>query len=1011
MTPERWQQIDELFHSVLERPPDVRAEFLEQACHGDKFLRSEVESLIESHEQSDSFIERPAEDLAAELLNESRTRLTPGQVLGHYTIASLLGAGGMGEVYLARDEKLGRQVAIKLLPAEFTNHQDRVRRFELEARAASALNHPNIVTIYEIGQSDTSHFIATEFIDGQTLRQQMAGATGGPRMKIGRVLEIAIQVGSALAAAHSAGIVHRDIKPENIMLRRDRLVKVLDFGLAKLGMEQTAEIVDETSPVSMDGTNPGVVMGTVRYMSPEQARGLEVDSRTDIWSLGVVIYEMTTGRAPFQGETPNKAIASMLEREPPAISCFAEVPEELERIVVKALTKNREHRYQLASDLVSKLKRLQRDIETEERLARSSSARHRRTRKVGSLNQDPPDVATTHASAAPTVRLELPASTAGYANLASKISNNKKAAAAVVLSVLLLAGGFGIYRRMRNRDSTPSIIPFQAIELLRLTNSGRVNDSAISPDGRYVAYVLETGGKHSIWIREVNTSNNTQIVSPADTQFYGATFSRDSHELYYIAKERNNSIGELYRVPAQGGIPVKIINDVDGPITLSPDEKQFAFVRGSSTGERALMLANIDGPGERKLASRMGYESFSFGGPAWAPDGKSIVSGAAYTDDKGRFITVVEVSVVDGSIRPLTAQRWKATGRISWLQDGKGLVFTAVEQGSRATSQLWYMDYRSGEANRISRDLQDYHGATVTGDGKTLITKQTQTQSSLWIATNNNADRATRILSHKEDNDYGYSYYYRTRFSWMPDGQIMYTSLTNGVPNIWLMTSAGTGNKQLTNDTFDRTFASVTPDSRYIVFISDRAGFQNIWRMDTDGSNQKQLTTGEDDSWAWCSPDSRWVVYHNGQQGRRTLWRVSIDGGQPEQLTDYPSVGPVVSPDGNWISCYYRPELKSPWKFGVVPFNGGPPVKSFDVPQGVLFQSLVRWTPDGSALAYILNRDGISNIWIQPLDGTPSRQLTNFKSDQVFWFEWSPDGKQLGVSRGAITSDVVMIGR
>jgi len=1011
MTPERWQQIDQLFHSVLERPPDVRAEFLEQACRGDKSLRYEVQSLIESHEQSDSFIDKPAEDLAAEFFKASQTRLRPGQLLGHYTIASLLGAGGMGEVYLAKDEKLGRQVAIKLLPAEFTNQQDRVRRFELEARAASGLNHPNIVTIYEIGQSESSHFIATEFIDGQTLRQYMAGSTGSSGMDIAQVMDIAIQIGSALAAAHSAGIVHRDIKPENIMLRGDGFVKVLDFGLAKLALEQTVEVVDEVAPLSMVSTNPGVLMGTVRYMSPEQAKGVEVDSRTDIWSLGVVIYEMITGRAPFAGETPNDAIISILRKVPLSILRFSEVPKELERIVAKTLSKDREGRYQLAGDLVSDLKRLKRDIETEEGMARTSSARHRRTRKVGLKKKERSDLATAHVSAFPTVRLDVPLNTGSTRFLGSHILNNKKAAA-LVLALLVLAGGFGLYKLVRrNRSSTAPNVPFQAIELLRLTNSGRVNDSAISPDGQYVAYVVENGGKHSIWLREVNTSNNTQIVSPADTQFYGATFSRDSHELYYIAKERNNSIGGLYRVPALGGTPVKIINDVDGPITLSPDEKQFAFVRGSSTGERALMLANVDGTGERKLASRMGYESFSFGGPAWSPDGKGIVSGAAYADDKGRFITVVEVNVADGSIRPLTSQRWKATGRISWLQDGKGLVFTAVEQGSGSTSQLWYMDYRSGQANRISRDLQDYHGASVTSDAKTLITKQTETQSGLWIATNNNADLATEILSHKEDNDYGYSYYYRTRFSWMPDGQIMYTSLTNGVPNIWLMTAAGGGNKQLTNDTVDRAFASATSDSRYIVFISDRVGFLNIWRMDIDGSNQKQLTTGEDDSWAWCSPDSRWVVYHNGQQGRRTLWRVSIDGGQPEQLTDYPSVGPVVSPDGNWISCYYRSELKSPWRLGIVPFNGGQPVKSFEVPQGVLFQSLVRWTPDGSALAYILNRDGVSNIWIQPLDGTPPRQLTNFKSDQIFWFEWSPDGKQLGVSRGTISSDVVMIKR
>ena len=269
------------------------------------------------------------------------------------------------------------------------------------------------------------------------------------------------------------------------------------------------------------------------------------------------------------------------------------------------------------------------------------------------------------------------------------------------------------------------------------------------------------------------------------------------------------------------------------------------------------MLAKVDGSEERKLASRMGYEAFSFGGPAWSPDGRSIVCGAAYTEDNGRFLTVVGVDVGDGSIRSLTTQRWKAIGRISWLQDGKGIVFTAAEQRAGSTSQLWYMDYQSGHAYRISKDLQDYHGASLTSDARTLVTKQTETLSSLWIAPNGDADRATEILSHKEDDGFNSSYYYRTRFSWMPDGKIMYSSLVNGIPSLWVMSEAGSGNKQLTSETGDSTFPSVTSDSRYIVYISETSGFSNVWRMGIDGSNQKQLTTGPDDSWAWCSPDSQ----------------------------------------------------------------------------------------------------------------------------------------------------------
>jgi TolB protein len=302
--------------------------------------------------------------------------------------------------------------------------------------------------------------------------------------------------------------------------------------------------------------------------------------------------------------------------------------------------------------------------------------------------------------------------------------------------------------------------------------------------------------------------------------------------------------------------------------------------------------------------------------------------------------------------------------------------------------------------------LQDYGSVSLTSDSTALVSHQTQTISGIWNAPNGDANRAKQILSNKYDG-YGYGFY--SRFSWTPNGQIIYTSLIHGTPSIWVMTAQGTGNKQLTSNSTGNSFPSMTSDARYVVFLSDRNGFTNIWRMDTDGNNEKQLTNGDDDSWAWCSPDGQWVVYQSLVGGKRILRRVSINGGHSEQLTDYPSACPAVSPDGRWISCYYRPETKAAWKLAIIPFDGGPPVKTFEVPQNVLFTSLVRWTPDGLALAYITSHEGISNIRIQPLDGSPSKQVTDFKSDQIFWFDWSQDGRQLGVSRGAVTSDVVLI--
>ena len=352
MNPERWQQIDQLFHSALEREPGARAAFLAQACTGDEALRLEVESLIGSHEQSDSFIEAPAADLAAGLLAGKESELTAGQAIGPYRIVSLLGKGGMGEVYLTQDVRLGRQVALKRLPAQFTLDADRARRFEQEARAVSALNHPNIVTIYEIGQSNSLHFITTEFIDGETLREHLARK----RRSLDEVLDVAIQIASALAAAHAAGIVHRDIKPENIMIRPDGYVKVLDFGLAKLVEQKNKSLLGLEDSTARQ-TARGLILGTVNYMSPEQAKGEEIDERTDIFSLGAVIHEMIAGRTPFAGDSMSETFANLINAEPQPLSRFAaNVPDEMQRIVLKMLRKKKDERYQTMKELLAALK-------------------------------------------------------------------------------------------------------------------------------------------------------------------------------------------------------------------------------------------------------------------------------------------------------------------------------------------------------------------------------------------------------------------------------------------------------------------------------------------------------------------------------------------------------------------------------------------------------------------------------------------------------------------------------
>src|SRR6266566_2059369 len=362
MEPRRWGRITDIYHATIARPPEERASFLGEECHGDESLRKQVEAMVKSHERSGDFIESPAFEVAPELLIDEPTGDLIGQSIGHYRIESLLGMGGMGEVYLARDERLGRKVALKLLPEHLTADETQLSRFKNEARSASALNHPNILTVYEIGAEGNRQFIATEFIEGVTVRASLACGRINPHA----ALEIAVQVASALAAAHQAGVVHRDIKPENIMLRPDGYVKVLDFGIAKLTEQRSGSDDRKVETTAVLQTRQGLVLGTAHYMSPEQARGQKVDARSDIWSLGVVLYEMMAGSPPFRGETPSDCIASILTKEPPPLSgVLSDVPLKLESILQKALRKNSDERYQTIKKMLADLRNLKGELEAQ----------------------------------------------------------------------------------------------------------------------------------------------------------------------------------------------------------------------------------------------------------------------------------------------------------------------------------------------------------------------------------------------------------------------------------------------------------------------------------------------------------------------------------------------------------------------------------------------------------------------------------------------------------------------
>jgi serine/threonine protein kinase/Tol biopolymer transport system component len=997
MNPERLQRIEKLFHSALKREPAERAAFLVVECGDDDSLRRAVESLLAHHEQAESFIESPA-TVAASIFEYRKDDVLAGQSIGRYKILELLGAGGMGEVYLAHDISLGRKVALKLLPALYTQDADRLSRFEQEARTASALSHPNIITIYEIGQVDGYHFIATEYLEGATLRAHLTTT----RIKSSEALDMAVQVTSALAAAHAKGIVHRDIKPDNIMvlkndysLHRENYVKVLDFGIAKLTEAGSVDADAPTKPLI--NTNQGVVLGTVSYMSPEQARAATVDARTDIWSLGVVLYEMLTGKLPFAGETAEDVRAAILRDTVSPLS--SEIPERLKWIVEKALRKDREDRYQTARELLSDLRELQKLESSSEALRKHSVAAQ------ASDGESVTGGPSAMASKASTNQI-APPQTSSAEYIVNEIRRHKQGVLITAAVLLLIIGGLaygliGLWRHQQPRATVSS----QSMKITRLTDSGHATAAAISPDGNYVVYVREEEGKEGLWLKQVGQATEREIVSPTDGQILGPTFSRDSRLIYYTASPAIGAErGVLYQIPTLGGTSRKVSENIFGPVGLSSDGKRLAFIRTVQGAHHvdSLIVANIDGTGEQTLMSKEG-QAYLDNGPIWSPDSKTIICGASVGPDF-LFESIVVISVDGGQERWMTPHRWSHLSSTVWLGDGSGIMVLALENHT-SELQLWHISYPSGEVQRVTNDLNGYLAGSlsITADSSAIVAAQEDRSSRIWVAPmGQGEDRARQLTVGKFDGLNG--------VAWTSDGKILCVLKTGDDSNIWLMNRDGTERMQLTADSAVKMRPQMSPDGRHIVFDSVHGESTNIWRMDADGSNQKQLTRGAfGDFRPSFTPDGQWVIFWSWtESGTPKIQRVSIEGGDSVQLTDYWTIFPTISPDGKLIAAGYQDEQQIP-HFAIIPSLGAQPIKILPMPSTAVPTVGFDWTPDSSTLVYVQKRNGVSNIWGQPINGDPPTQLTNFKTDLIFKFALSADGRSLVLARGTQTRDVVLI--
>ncbi|HEX4950969.1 MAG TPA: winged helix-turn-helix domain-containing protein [Blastocatellia bacterium] len=573
-------------------------------------------------------------------------------------------------------------------------------------------------------------------------------------------------------------------------------------------------------------------------------------------------------------------------------------------------------------------------------------------------------------------------------------------ALAFLLSAALLLGGYFFFRR----NEAP-LLSSQTMQIAKLTTNGKAGIPALSPDGKYVAYRADDAGQQSIWLRQLAAANGVVIVPPTEMELTGLTFAPDGNHLYYTAYQRPPVYGALYRVPVLGGSPVKLLDDVDSAITFAPDGKRITFVRlAPLEGESYIITANPDGSQQQKLATRkLPAYFYHEGGLAWSPDGTLIACAAGGSGTNGPFMNFVAVNTTSGQETPLTQEPWRSAGQIAWHKDGKGLVGVARQFDSPlASDQLWFFPFPVGTPRKITNDLNVYSGVNLSQDWHQLVTVQSTKVANFWLVPATGTSHATQIGSQSIDN-----HAHRLGLTWTPGGKLLFGSYASGNADLWLMDVAGGQQQQLTTDPKLDLMPAVSPDGRAVAFVSNRGGGFSIWRMEADGLNVTRLTTGQADHFPNFTPDGQWVFYTSSTDEQPTVWKVPAAGGKTVQVTALTAFGPAVSPDGKWVAMFVVVPQALLYKLAYLPITGGAPVKIFDVTPPEI--PVVRWSADSRMLTYVNTKQGVSNIWGQPIDGSPAKPLTDFKTDRIFRFAWSPDGKTLVCERGFYVNDVVLL--
>jgi eukaryotic-like serine/threonine-protein kinase len=878
-----------------------------------------------------------------------------GRTLGPYEVVARLGAGGMGEVYRARDPKLNRDVALKVLPAAAALDGERRERFQREAQAIAALNHPNIVTIYSVEDADGTTFLTMELVEGRPLSEALP-KSGLP---LGRLLAIGIDVADALAAAHQKGITHRDLKPANIMLgegEHQGRVKVLDFGLAKLTHPVAADSSRTELPTALV-TGEGRILGTVAYMSPEQAEGKPIDARSDLFSLGVILYEMATGRRPFTGDTSVSIISSIVKDTPASIAELnPTLPRELARIIRRALAKDPEARYQTAKDLRNDLRELRGSLESGE------------------------------------LALEAGAPMASARGRSVRLWQ----AVAVVAGLTAIAAVVLLLRRSAPLP-TASTSPSAAIQMTRLTSGVMASRPAISPDGKFVAYVQTSADdQDSVWVRQIATGSTVQIVAPAPkVKIWGLAVTPDGAFVDYVRWSTTTGLRaiELWRVPLLGGPSRTIVDRATSAPGWSPDGRHMAFLtQNESQTERSVVVADADGGHPRVVATRklpLRYLTDTLSSrpdiyPVWLPDGRTVVVWAR-DERKGQAgEQLVKVDIASGAETPLVTLA-DTGGSLALAPDGASvLTSTPAEPGGPL--QVARVRLAGGAITWLTTDLDAYRGLRRAGDS--LVAARTEVRTRFWVG--DGAGRDFTPVGPEVVSDA------RSRIVWTAPDTIAYVASRVGGSGLWTTDLASSAAQLLVPGA---NGVVATADGRTIVYEGDSG---QLWRADADGTHASQLP-GARGSLVAVAPDGSAVFYISDQSGLQTAWTTSLQGGSPRQFseTQVGAGGIAVSPDSRLVALESASDTA--FETRIVPIGGGPastrlpPMPSRDL----------QWTPDGKGLASV--DAARTNIWVQPIDGGSPYDLTHFTDQSIFAFAWSPDGKRLVVWRGTRTSDIVLL--